>query len=177
MPDYVSIRSAQATDADALTEFAQRTYSEAFGPTFLPADLAAHLERCLTRAEVARFLTADIVLLAESGGRTIGYLQFGDAHAAVDLATNAQQLRRIYVDAPFQNRGVGTRLMDAAFAHPRLLAARQVLLEVWEHNIGAQRFYVRYGFHVIATRPFAVASGSDTSCELLMRRIQLPSTT
>ncbi len=61
----------------------------------------------------------------------------------------------------------------AALDHPLLKDAAEVYLDVWEHNPGAQRFYRRYGFEVITTRRFEVASGAPTSLDLVMVRRQL----
>lgn len=45
-----------------------------------------------------------------------------------------QEVRRLYVDATFQNRGIGARLMAAALALPDLQEAAAIVLDVWEHN-------------------------------------------
>jgi len=96
-------------------------------------------------------------------------VQFGAAKpSAAD--ENDQELRRLYVHPEFQNRGYGTLLMEAALRHPRMSGARSIYLDVWEHNLGAQRFYRRYGFKVIGTRAFEVESGAATSLDLIMAR-------
>jgi diamine N-acetyltransferase len=173
MPDGVSIRAAHVADAASLADFARRTYSEAFGHSFQPADLAAHLKRSLSAREVARFIAEDDVLLAAAEARIVGYAQFGAARPAAGVDTaHAQELRRLYVDPAFQNHGIGASLMNAALAHPRMKSAVRIFVEVWEHNQGAQRFYARYGFRVVGVRGFTVVSGADTSHELLMAREQ-----
>ena len=172
MPEGVSIRAAQSADAASLAEFARLTYTQAFGHSFRPDDLAAHLERSLTLREVERFVAEDCVLIALAGGQIVGYVQFGDASAIPPemQSDSAQELRRLYVDPAMQRRGVGASLMDAALAHRSMKRAARIFLEVWEHNDGAQRFYARYGFKVVGVRAFAVASGAETSHELLMAR-------
>ena len=45
-----------------------------------------------------------------------------------------------------------------------------IVLDVWEHNPAAQRFYARYGFEVVGARAFVVASGAETSRDLIMVR-------
>jgi ribosomal protein S18 acetylase RimI-like enzyme len=103
----------------------------------------------------------------------IGYVQFGQANATVlQSADGDQELRRLYVHADFQNKGIGTRLMDAALAHPQLRDAERIFLDVWEHNPGAQRFYACFGFKVVGQRPFVVESGAETSMDLIMARRQ-----
>jgi diamine N-acetyltransferase len=171
MPEDIAIRPACRGDAAPLAAFARRTYTEAFGPSFPPSDLAAHLERTLSLREVARFIEDDVVLLAARDGSLIGFVQFGAARPGSGLmAKDAQELRRLYVDAPFQNRGVGADLMRRALSHPRMPSAAPLYLEVWEHNLGAQRFYARFGFKTVGTRRFAIASGDSDGFELLMCR-------
>jgi diamine N-acetyltransferase len=171
MPEDILIRVAQSTDAGPLAELGRRTYADAFGPSFSPRDLAAHLERTLSPHEVARFIQDDVVLLATRHDRPIGFVQFGAARPCADIpAQEALELRRLYVEAAFQNQGVGAELMRSALAHPRMRPGAPLYLEVWEHNSGAQRFYARFRFKVVGTRRFAVASGDSDGVELLMCR-------
>jgi ribosomal protein S18 acetylase RimI-like enzyme len=194
----VHICQAAAANVPALAELAATTYTDAFGHSFSPEDLAAHLAQNLSAAQVARYVAEDVVLLAEitdgaaiaglagttplaenARGRLAGYVQFGAAgagYAAQDAAPNArlcagdQELRRLYVASEFQGRGIGTQLLQAALAHPQMAAAGAICLDVWEHNPGAIRLYARHGFEVIGTRSFAVASGAPTSQDLIMVR-------
>ena len=47
-------------------------------------------------------------------------------------------------------------------------------MDVWEHNHGAQRFYSRYGFEVVGSRRFEVASGVQMDLDLVMVRCSSP---
>jgi diamine N-acetyltransferase len=82
-------------------------------------------------------------------------------------------LRRLYVLSAFQNQGLGSKLLQAALEHPALKNAEHIYLDVWEHNHGAQRLYKRHGFAVIGQRKFMVASGAETSFDLIMVRQRL----
>ena len=145
--------------------------SAAFGHSFTPEDLAAHLANNLAPANIARFIAEDVVLVAEAGGRLVGFVQFGTAGPEyAPQSSRDQELRRLYVRAESQNQGAGTLLMQAALAHPQLRHAPAIYLDVWEHNQGAQRFYRRHGFEVIGTRQFEVESGAETSLDLIMAR-------
>jgi ribosomal protein S18 acetylase RimI-like enzyme len=148
------------------------TYAAAFGHSFEPADLAAHLERNLSRHCFERILREDTVLVAEAGGRLVGYVQFGDSDGAAEgVAPNEQELRRLYVLPAYQNQGIGTQLMVAALNHPAMQQAPRIYLDVWEHNPDAQRFYARHGFKVVGQRQFFVESGAETSLDLIMVRM------
>ena len=163
------LREAGQTDAVSLSELAIETYSAAFGHSFTPSDLTVHLERHLSPTCFSTLLKSDTVLIAEVEGRCIGYVQFGAADTSQD---GSQEVRKLYVHPDFQNKGVGKQLMEAALSHPSLQKAKEMYLDVWEHNKGAQRFYARYGFEVVGARPFYVASEAETSLDLIMVRSQ-----
>jgi ribosomal protein S18 acetylase RimI-like enzyme len=164
------IRPATPTDVIPLAHLAQETYTQAFGHSFSPADLAAHLAHQLAPQNFEYLLTHDTILLAEVDGQLVGYVQFGRGDGTIEgISPDAQELRRLYVQARYQNQGLGAQLMRAALDHPTLKNT-DVYLDVWEHNQGAQRFYARYDFKVIGTREFVVESGAETSLDLIMLR-------
>lgn len=176
MNETLVIRSAGESDMQPLSRLAIHTYVSAFGHTFSDADLAHHLHTRLSPHCFSRILAEDVVLLADVEGRLVGYVEFGAPNItaqALSFQDGDQQLRRLYVHPEFQNRGIGTSLMDAALCHPRLKDAANIYLDVWEYNDGAQRFYKRYGFEVIGTRTFEVASGAATDLDLVMVRRSL----
>jgi len=169
------IRTAEKSDARALSELATETYVEAFGHSFSAADLAAELAANVSYACFERYLAEDTILIAQAADRMVGFVQFGVPSLPVEGASaEDRELRRLYVHPSCQRRGIGTRLMDAAFAHPRLKAARNVYLDVWERNDGAQALYRRYGFDVVGTRRFEVASGIPADLDLIMVRRSAP---
>jgi RimJ/RimL family protein N-acetyltransferase len=76
---------------------------------------------------------------AEANGTLVGWVWVGlDRHGRVDLGMGV-------VDG-WRGRGVGSLLMDEAVAWARDQGAHKVELEVWPHNLGAQRLYEKYGF-------------------------------
>jgi ribosomal protein S18 acetylase RimI-like enzyme len=101
----------------------------------------------------------------------VGFVQFGRAYTDAGQAAGSEwELRRLYVHSDFRNRSIGGRLMEATLAHPDMKGATQITLDVWDRNVAAQRFYARYGFHVIGARPFSVEPGTATSPDLIMAR-------
>jgi len=167
------VRQTEAEDCAALAGFARWTYTKAFGGSFSPGDLEHHLRDKLSDAYFRAAMREDVFLIAENESRLIAFVQFGTARGE-RAAANYCELRRLYVHPEFQNRGIGSRLLDAALAHPHLEAASAVFIEVWEHNHGARALYERYGFAIIGSRKFAVASGAPTSSDLIMVRRKPP---
>lgn len=155
-------------DAPLLCALAQKTYADAFGATMSAPDLQAHLAQNLALANVKQFLCDDVVLVAKADGQLIGFVQCG----ARDGDVRIQELRRLYVLNIFQQQGVGTQLLHAALAHPRMQRADEIFLDVWEHNHGARRLYEHFGFRVVGKRKFQVASGAETDFDFIMARDQ-----
>lgn len=171
MAKSIVIRVADRSDVKSLTRLAVETYTDAFGDSMAPSELAAHLETNLSEPSIETLVVEDVVLVAELDGRIIGFVHFSNINMPVKTpASRSKQLRRLYVHRDFQNKGVGSRLMEAALEHPLLKDAGYVYLEVWEYNLGAQRFYRRYGFEVVDQRRFIFPSGAEADLEFIMVR-------
>lgn len=59
---------------------------------------------------------------------------------------------QIAVDKAFQNRGVGSALLDKAKSFAKEMNKKSLSLEVDEKNIFAQKFYQNNGFEVTSVR-------------------------
>ncbi len=84
-------------------------------------------------------------LVAERGGRIVGFAGFGPARDK-DLEAGAQEVYAIYVDPEELSTGAGRALMDAALERCRAAGAPLVSLWVLTGNERARRFYERAGF-------------------------------
>jgi putative acetyltransferase len=163
------IRPLRADAVARLAAFARWTYVEAFGASFAPGDLEPYLRESLSDEYFRTAVQDDDFLLAEEAGSLLGFVQFGTVANG-----GGQELRRLYVHPEFQNRGIGSQLLDAALAHPRLASVPVLFIDVWEHNRGARALYERYGFAVVGARLFVSASGDTTGRDLIMERRKPP---
>jgi diamine N-acetyltransferase len=168
----IIIRQANWDDVPALAALARKTYADAFGHSFTESDLAAHLEVRLSDAYFREALHEDVFFVAvDEDRRLIGFAQCGDfKNDAIETQPGDQELRRLYVLSDFQNKGIGSQLLEVVFRHPRTSAGKKVYLDVWERNEAARRLYERFGFAVIGAKPFAVASGIAAEKDLVMVR-------
>ncbi len=171
------IREAHEADAGVLSGLARRTYVDAFASSMRAGDLAAHLDRQLSAERVLAMLREDVFLLAFEAEALAGFAQLGDARvdaahldAAVAPRPGDQEIRRLYVLAERQGRGIGTRLLEAALAHRRVAPDADVYLDVWRRNAAARRLYERHGFERAGERPFDVASGEATGVDVILVR-------
>ena len=170
--EETSIRRATVEDAAVLAELGTATFVETFGHLYSPADLQAFLDESHTLAAYAKVLAnPDYALwIAERDGEAIGYAQAGPCglpHA--DAQPTDGELKRLYVRAGIQGGGTGRALMDAAMAWLLCDGPRTLWLSVWSENLGAQRFYARYGFTFASEYEFIVGAQRDR--EFIYRRL------
>lgn len=169
------IRPATSGDAAALSEFGARTFFETFAADNTPEDMRMHLESAwrpeLQRAEIAD-PSLDTLLALDGQGALAGFAQLRADHAPAGVVTRKPiELKRFYVDRPWQGLGVARRLMEAVEAQARARGARELWLGVWERNERAKAFYRKCGFQQVGTQVFVV--GKDPQTDHVMLR-QLP---
>ncbi len=165
------IREVELSNIPALSALARKTYTETFGHTFTPSDLALYLENTRSEAYFRRAIADDTILVALDGDVLIGYVQICDVTLPAQAATvNDQQLNALYVRADYQGKGIGKRLMDTALTHLRLQNAENIYLDVWDQNIKALNLYERYGFEIIGKTPVMVGSRLIGSDLVMVRR-------
>ena len=88
------VRQAGKGDIETLSTFAIESYTHAFGFAFSASDLEAHLEANLSKTRFSQIIDDDVVLVAETGDRLVGYVQFGAKAPGVGAD---QELRRLYI--------------------------------------------------------------------------------
>ncbi|WMJ70225.1 GNAT family N-acetyltransferase [Stenotrophomonas sp. 24(2023)] len=160
----LSIRRATLADAEALSAIAIATYTETWGDSYPPQDLhdflQAHYSTVPQQQELADPRSA--IWLLHEGDAVVGYLAAGaNTLPHADAAEGDIELKRLYVSARHQGSGHGARLMDTFMAwldHPQ---RRRLWVGVWEDNLGAQRFYARYGCRKAGEYDFIVGASRD----------------
>lgn len=76
-----------------------------------------------------------LVVLAKRTGEVIGF-----------LASTSERIAQLYVHTAHQRRGIGTLLLDIA----KERSAGRLRLFTFAANVGAQAFYERHGFSIVA---------------------------
>jgi RimJ/RimL family protein N-acetyltransferase len=97
-------------------------------------------DRAARRRSFDAYLGDDnaVTFLAEAAGRLVGSLGVEIRGGIADLG--------MMVDSAWRGRGVGSALMEACIAWAVQHGAHKVTLELWPHNVAAQRLYRKYGF-------------------------------
>jgi ribosomal protein S18 acetylase RimI-like enzyme len=167
----LTLRRATLADAEALSTIAIATYTETFGDSYPPQDLREFLDRHYAVEPQRRELAdpRNAAWLLEEGGRAVGYLAAGPnglPHA--EASEGDIELKRLYLLASHQRGGHGARLMDAFLAWLDQPRRRTLWVGVWSENLGAQRFYARYGCSKVGEYDFPVGDSVDR--EFILRR-------
>jgi ribosomal protein S18 acetylase RimI-like enzyme len=166
------IRAADASDADALSALAERTFRDAFSALNTAENMDLHCAVAYTPARQAAEIAdpAIVTLVAESRHELVAFAQLHLRAATPPCvsASPAIELHRIYVDASFHGKGLAGDLLAAVFDRAKQEGAAAVWLGVWEHNPRAIRFYQRSGFVEAGEHVFVV--GTDPQRDLLMVR-------
>ncbi|MFE2378944.1 GNAT family N-acetyltransferase [Streptomyces sp. NPDC059398] len=151
------IRPARPEDIDtiaALHAAARATYYEGRIPVEEYASPGVHAQvREGWAAAIAR--PDGEVLCAETGGIVAAVTSFRAVEG--DMV-----LKQFHVDPARWSRGIGGALHDAVVAAWQRDAVREARLDVYEHNLRAQRFYARHGW--LPDEPAAGEPGGDHLC-------------
>lgn len=161
------LRPARPADAAALSRLANDSFVAAFGPLYHPDDLAAFLAQYRSaeryRADIAD--PANRIALAEADGELAAYallvLGQGFEERPAPHPERPAYLSQLYCAPGMAGRGLGAALMDWAIAEARAWGADALQLSVFSENLGAQRFYRRYGFEHVADIDFWVGNHRD----------------
>lgn len=168
----VSIRRATLDDAAPLAALGAAAFTETFGHLYPPEDLQSFLTTSHSVQSWQRTLADPqravwIALLVDT--TPIGYIVVGACKLpVVDLEPDAGEIQQLYVLARHHNLRLGTRLMDLGLAWLDTPRPRPLYIGVWSENLGAQRFYGRYGFNKVGEYGFPV--GTTVDHEFILKR-------
>ncbi|WJK34331.1 GNAT family N-acetyltransferase [Solwaraspora sp. WMMA2065] len=151
-PASAHVREATLADVDQLTEvhtLARTAYYTAAGgldpddPSLSSPE--AYAER---RAAWAKVLTLPerFTVAAVLDGRVVGCAAMGPAAVGHVDAAHVGQLHQIHVLPDCWGRGIGGLLHDAFVAYLHRTGRTGGVLEAWERNARAQRFYAARGW-------------------------------
>jgi diamine N-acetyltransferase len=161
------LRPALPSDAPALAALGRDSFVAAFGHLYKPEDLQAFLDEHRTVDAYRRALDnpAKRVQLAEADGALAAYclIVLGQhfEERPEPRPANPVFVSQLYCAPGMAGRGLGAALMDWTIAEARAAGADALQLSVFSENLGAQRFYRRYGFAHVADIDFWVGNHRD----------------
>ena len=176
---HVTIRQAEAADAEMIAALAERTFPDAC-PKGLGRDaIAAYVAKELSAEAFARMLAAPDrfrVFVAQVGGELVGYVLSIVGRDALPrdmvrpgrVAEDSAYLSKCYVDQAWRGSGIGDALVERACADSVSLGHSAIVLGTNRANRVARAFYKRHGFRKRATRRFNVG-GIDNDDVVMVR--------
>jgi len=142
------IKRAAAADLDAVAPLFD-AYRGFYGQ---PPDLARARDWLQARMQADE----SVVLLAETGGRPVGFVQLYPMFSSVGTA-RTWILNDLYVDASARRGGVARALLDAAADFARDDGARSIVLETTRDNTPARALYRNAGWNEDETQWYSLS--------------------
>lgn len=149
----ITVRAAEASDAAAiatLNDHVQAIHAEALPWRYKPLGT-------VTPAIVEAMLShpAFFGVIAETDGSPAGYL-IGEIAQMTEspfrYAAQILQVHHIVVHPDVLQRGIGTKLLDAAKAHGKAHGVTLMTLDVMAFNTKARAFFQRSGLETLSER-------------------------
>ena len=147
----ITIRPAIIPDAKLLYQLGRQTFAETF-THYAPGEVEPFLDEHYSEAAFAEELSdaTSRFWIAESDHGAIAYAKLGTMKLPIPFPENSFELHKLYVQADWKGKQIGSQLMTAILAEAATLKARHLYLGVWEKNLAAQQFYQRFGFMKVA---------------------------
>ncbi|HMG37067.1 MAG TPA: GNAT family N-acetyltransferase [Blastocatellia bacterium] len=167
----VSIRRAEADDAELLARIGAETFTQTFAAVNTPEDMREYLASAFSTEIQAAELrnSAATFLIASIDGEAAGYAKLDETVAPDDVAGERPvELVRFYVEARWHGRGVSHSLMKEVVSAAIRAGYDVIWLGVWEMNPRAIAFYKKWGFEVVGKKSFKL--GADVQTDLVMTR-------
>ncbi|MBE2271239.1 MAG: GNAT family N-acetyltransferase [Anaerolinea sp.] len=143
LPD--SIRVSRVEDVPALQAIARSSHRDSrfyFDPVIPAARCDDLFATWIERSVTGKF--ADVVLVADVDDEPVGY-------CALQITERGAKLALIGVSAAARGQGLGTKLVRATLDWFRQHGYRKVEVVTQGRNVGAQRLYIKHGFHPTET--------------------------
>jgi len=156
-----SIRPAEERDADSLADLGARTFADTYSSILPAEDLGVYLREAFSAKRMVEDITSQEVLLfvASTSEAVCAYIKLQPTTAPEPVEViNPIELIRLYILSGRQGCGIGTALMNAAFAAARDRAYTTCWLKVWEGNRKAIGFYKSKGFSQIGNQAYPVGN-------------------
>ncbi|MGV6820092.1 MAG: N-acetyltransferase family protein [Parvularcula sp.] len=161
----VTVMAAQPADVPDLVFLGRQTFSETFGHLYTEQDLALFLEESHSEAVYAHSVAAadtGVWIARDEAGVPLAYCVAGpNGIPAPNAPAEAGELKRLYVRAEGQGRGLGTQLLQIGLDWLRAQGFAPLYISVFSENLGAQRLYAAYGFSKVGEYKYMVGTHAD----------------
>ena len=167
----ISIRFANANDAELIADLSRKTFSETFGYLNTKENMDKFLNEQFSRDKLINEVTApdNIFLLVFDDELPVGYAKMRHGEKRPEFENkDSVEIARIYVINSYIGAGVGKELMRKCIFLARDMKKEIVWLGVWEKNNRAISFYKKWGFEKFGEHSFTL--GDDIQNDWLMKK-------
>ena len=167
----VEVRAASKSDLREILELAIRVFTITFEKDNNPDDFKAYMSEAFTENKIEEEYNeaGSQFFVAADGPVIVGYARLRKNDEVNEMLGESNvEIQRLYVDQPWQGKGVASGLMTNCESHAKSLGVEWIWLGVWEHNPKAQRFYSKLGYEKFSEHSFMV--GTDKQTDWLMRK-------
>ena len=167
----VKLKLTKPTDIPALREIAIRTQLDTFGAFNSEANMRAYLDQAYSLENLYRELdeAGSRNYLAIQDRKIAGFMRLRRNDEVEQLlGSNTIEMQRLYVDTNRKGEGIGSVMMREALAVADNESVDWIWLGVWERNIAAQKFYLKWKFEQFSEHVFQM--GDDPQTDWLLRR-------
>jgi ribosomal protein S18 acetylase RimI-like enzyme len=170
----LTIRRANAADAEAIALLGRITFRETFGSLFADHadDLRAYLDHTFAvgklRASLALPRSAYWVALLDDLPVAYAKLKHPSPTSHLTEQTPAQ-VQKIYVLREFLHQGIGRPLLHRMLEEAALRQAGAVWLDVLKQNVRAIRIYEQNGFSALGQDTYTIGAQTFTFHLMVLR--------
>jgi ribosomal protein S18 acetylase RimI-like enzyme len=158
LPDALAYRTASPDDVLSLSVLATQVFLDTYATNGINADLAKEA-RTVYAPEVLAARLADPavqVVVAGMGENLIAFVDIAFGTRCPQATIEGPEVFRLYVQAPFQRRGIGRDLMARAEAAARDAGGPSIWLTAWSGNSRALAFYASLGYKDVGVTQYVI---------------------
>ena len=154
-PAETELRFAVHSDALCLSALATQVFFDTYATNGINSDLANEARENYSEVAFAgRLASPEVqITVVEAEGNLIGFIDVQSKSACPVPEIVGPEILRLYIQAPFQNQGIGKKLLNRIEQQSLEQGAKAIWLTAWVNNTKAVAFYSLVGYkNVGATR-------------------------
>ncbi len=164
------IGKADQQDLPALRKLAISIFTATYETHNNREDFKAYMYEAFSDGKIeSEFLeTGTQFFVAMEADELVGYARVRESTEVNHLLGESNmELQRLYVDKPWQGKGIADQLIAACEDYARA-SKDWIWLDVWERNPKAINFYRKHGYEKFSEHTFLL--GQDAQVDWLMRK-------
>ena len=145
----ISLRPATTADALCLGVLATQVFLDTYAFAGITKEVATEVRDAFSTEAFGNILSTNstFITVAVHGGALIGFSQTTiGAHQSLAPPGEQAELQRLYIQEPFTNCGIGSRLLKEHEALAAKQSATVLWLAPWVGNHRALRFYAKHDY-------------------------------